>query len=65
MHSTDILIIGSGVAGLSFALKVAPFARVALITKKSGPTLPPTWPKAEWRRCCPEKTGWRIMFMTP
>ncbi|CAK8717665.1 L-aspartate oxidase [Candidatus Electronema halotolerans] len=34
MHSTDILIIGSGVAGLSFALKVAPFARVALITKK-------------------------------
>jgi L-aspartate oxidase len=34
MHSTDILIIGSGVAGLSFALKTASFASVALITKK-------------------------------
>ena len=31
---TDFLIIGSGVAGLSFALKVADYGSVALVTKK-------------------------------
>ena len=31
----DVLIVGSGVSGLSFALKVAPFAKVTLVTKKS------------------------------
>lgn len=31
---TDFLIIGSGVAGLSFALKVAEFGSVAIITKR-------------------------------
>ncbi len=35
MYETDVLIIGSGVAGLSFALKIASFARVTLVTKKS------------------------------
>jgi len=34
MIQTDILVIGSGVAGLAFALKVSPFASVALVTKK-------------------------------
>jgi L-aspartate oxidase len=33
---TDFLIIGSGVAGLSFALKVAEFGNVALVTKKQA-----------------------------
>ncbi|MCK5508664.1 MAG: FAD-binding protein, partial [Desulfobacterales bacterium] len=31
---TDFLIIGSGIAGLMFALKVAEFGDVALVTKK-------------------------------
>src|SRR5437762_6715726 len=31
----DFLVLGSGIAGLSFALKVAPHGRVAIVTKKS------------------------------
>lgn len=34
MQRFDYLILGSGIAGLSFALKVAPRGRVAIVTKK-------------------------------
>ncbi len=34
-HYTDILIIGSGVAGLSAALRLAPFHKVTLLSKST------------------------------
>ena len=35
-HDVDFLVIGSGIAGLSFALKVARAGHVALVTKKEA-----------------------------
>ena len=36
MKSYDYLVLGSGIAGLTFALKAAPHGRVAVVTKKSS-----------------------------
>ena len=36
MKRFDFLVLGSGIAGLFFALKVAPHGRVAVVTKKQS-----------------------------
>lgn len=37
MNSADVLVIGSGIAGLSFALKAARYGSVVVVTKKDRP----------------------------
>jgi D-arginine dehydrogenase len=37
MLTTDILIVGAGIAGASLAYELAPFARVTLLERESHP----------------------------
>ncbi len=43
LHRTDVLVIGSGIAGLYYALRVASRGTVALITKKRGADSATNW----------------------
>jgi L-aspartate oxidase len=42
-HETDILVIGSGIAGLSYALKAVEHGRVAVVTKKERAASSTNW----------------------
>jgi len=43
MRKFDFVVIGSGIAGLSFALKAAPHGRVAIVTKRQGADSNTAW----------------------
>ncbi|HEX2201685.1 MAG TPA: L-aspartate oxidase [Longimicrobium sp.] len=43
MIQADVVVVGSGIAGLTFALKCARFGTVALVTKKSRPESSTNW----------------------
>ncbi len=43
MMKTDVVVVGSGIAGLFFALKVAKYGTVTLVTKKSRPESSTNW----------------------
>lgn len=43
MIQADVVVVGSGIAGLSFALKAARYGTVALVTKKSRPESSTNW----------------------
>ena len=45
MKQFNFIILGSGIAGLSFALKIAARGRVAIITKKHRAELNNPFPK--------------------
>jgi L-aspartate oxidase len=43
MTRADVVVVGSGIAGLSFALNVARYGSVVLVTKKSRPESSTNW----------------------
>jgi len=45
MHTfrSDYLVVGSGLAGLAFALKAAPFGKVTIVTKHEAPSANTSW----------------------
>jgi L-aspartate oxidase len=43
MREFDFLVLGSGIAGLSYARKVAPYGKVAIVTKKDRAESNPTY----------------------
>src|SRR5688572_488022 len=43
MNKTDYLVLGSGIAGLSFALRAATHGQVILVTKRTGSDAATGW----------------------
>jgi L-aspartate oxidase len=50
MTACDYLVIGSGIAGLTFALKAADHGAVTILTKRAREDSNTLWPKAASRR---------------
>lgn len=47
-QSFDFLVIGSGIAGLTYALKVAQFGTVAVVSLRFGPDIVFSWYICQW-----------------
>ena len=47
MKEYDFIVIGSGIAGLTFALKAATHGSVAVVTKRKGADSNTAWRKVE------------------
>jgi len=46
MIRADVVVVGSGIAGLFFALKASRYGSVAVVTKKSRPESSTNWAQA-------------------
>lgn len=52
VETTDFLVVGSGIAGLTYALKVAEYGRVTILTKSTMDEGSTRYAQASTRRLC-------------